>query len=86
VDQATGDTRSEADESAALAAQAKITSEEAQAMALKANPGATVTKAELDDENGALVYSVELSNGLDVKVDAGNGKILNTETGGENGG
>ena len=86
VDQATGDTGSEADESAALAAQAKITSEEAQAMALKANPGATVTKVELDNENGTLVYSVELSNGLDVKVDAGNGKILNTETGGENGG
>jgi len=32
-----------------------------------------------DNENGALVYSVELSNGLDVKVDAGNGTILSTE-------
>jgi len=75
---------SEADEAAALAGQAKITVEEASAAALAANPGATVVKAELDNENGALVYSVELSNGADVKVDAGNGAILHTETGGDN--
>jgi uncharacterized membrane protein YkoI len=34
---------------------------------------------ELDNENGVVVYSVELDNGLDVKVDAGNGNILHTE-------
>ncbi len=30
----------------------------------------------LDNENGCLVYSVGLSNGLEVKVDAGDGRIL----------
>ena len=76
---------SEANEATALAGQAKITIEQAKAAALAANPGATVVKAELDNENGALVYSVELSTGADVKVDAGNGAILHTDTGNDNG-
>ena len=84
VDQTATEALSEADEFAALAGQATITSDEAQAAALAANPGATVVEVELDNENGALVYSVELSNGLDVKVDAGNGAILHTEAGGDN--
>lgn len=84
VDQTATDGLSEADESAALAGQATITSDEAQAAALAANPGATVIKVELENENGALVYSVELSNGADVKVDAGNGAILHTDAGGDN--
>jgi uncharacterized membrane protein YkoI len=71
----------DANEAAALAARAKITVDQAKAAALAANAGATVVKASLDNENGALVYSVELSNGSDVKVDAGNGKILATDTG-----
>jgi uncharacterized membrane protein YkoI len=32
----------------------------------------------------ALVYSVELSTGADVKVDAGNGAILHTDSGADN--
>jgi uncharacterized membrane protein YkoI len=75
---------SEADEAAALESSAKIEPEEAKAAALNANPGATVVKVELDNENGALVYSVELSNGQDVKVDAGNGAILSTEQDNDN--
>ena len=71
---------SEADEASALQANATITAVEAEAAALAANPGATVIKTELDNENGALVYSVELSNGSEVKVDAGTAKILHTET------
>ncbi len=70
---------SEADEAAALQTKATITSAQVEAAALAANPGATVVKTELDNENGALVYSVELNNGLEVKVDAGNGTILHTE-------
>jgi hypothetical protein len=58
---------------------AAIGAADAEAAALAANPGATVAKTELDDENGCLVYDVELSNGLDVKVDAGNAAILYTE-------
>ena len=84
VDQAANEGLSEADESAALAGQATLTSDQAQAAALAANPGATVVKVELDNENGKLVYSVELSNGSDVKVDAGNGAILYTDTAGNN--
>ena len=84
VDQAANEGLSEADKSAALAGQATITSEQAQAAALAANPGTTVVKVELDNENGALVYSVELSNNFEVKVDAGNGAILHTDAGGDN--
>jgi uncharacterized membrane protein YkoI len=83
VDQALSEGMSEADEAAALAGQAKISLDQAKAAALAANPGASVVKAELDNENGALVYSVELSNGSDVKVDAGNAAILHTDTGGD---
>jgi uncharacterized membrane protein YkoI len=84
IDQTATEGMSEADESAALAGQATLTSDQAQVAALAANPGATVVKVELDNENGTLVYSVELSNGSDVKVDAGNGAILHTDTGGDN--
>lgn len=81
VDQTATEGMSEADESAALLDKATITAADAEAAALAANPGATVVKTELDNENGALVYSVELSNGADVKVDAGNGSILFTDSG-----
>jgi uncharacterized membrane protein YkoI len=83
VDATATEGMSEADESAALAGQAKITIEEAKTAALDANPGATIAKAELDNENGILVYSVELDNGTEIRVDAGNGVILHTEVGGD---
>ncbi len=82
VDQKATEGMSEADEAAALQGKAKISAKDAEAAALAANPGTTVVKTELDNENGVLVYGVELSNGADVKVDAGNGKILHTEQGG----
>jgi uncharacterized membrane protein YkoI len=84
VGQASNDGKSESGEAAALASQAKISIDQAKTAALAANPGTSVVKAGLDNENGALVYSVELSNGSDVKVDAGNGAILHTEAGGDN--
>ena len=46
---------------------------------MTANPGTTATDTELDNEDGFLVYSVELDNGIEVKVDPGNGKVLHTE-------
>ena len=61
---------------------ATITPEQAKAAALKANPDATVTEIELENENGVLVYDVELSNSMDVEVDAGTGVVLHTEVGG----
>lgn len=39
-------------------------------------------KVTLDDENGKLIYSVEI-NGSDIKVDAMNGAILGVDTAGE---
>ncbi|HEY3316654.1 MAG TPA: PepSY domain-containing protein [Bacillota bacterium] len=65
-------------EAASLQAMAKITPDQAKAAALQAVPG-TVLKVELDNENGNLVYSVEIktANGdQDVKVDAGNGTVV----------
>lgn len=59
-----------------------ITADQAKAAALAANPGATATSVGLDDENGCLVYGVQLSNGADVKVDAGNGAVLHTDAAG----
>lgn len=70
--------QNEAAESQALQAKAKITADVAKSAALKAVPG-TVKKVSLDNENGNLVYSVEIqaaSGSVDVKVDAGNGQVL----------
>jgi len=69
----------EADEAAALQGQATISAADAETAALTANTGASIIKTELENENGILVYSVELSNGSEVKVDAGTGEILHTE-------
>jgi uncharacterized membrane protein YkoI len=74
---------SETDEAAALQDKATLSAADAETAALVANPGVSVVKTELDNENGALVYSVELSNGSEVKVDAGNGAILFSEAGGD---
>jgi len=60
-------------------AQPKITMSEAINTAVQANSNAATVAARLGNENGYLVYSVKLDNGLDVKVDAGNGKILSTD-------
>ena len=77
------DTANEASEAAALASQAKVTADQARAAALARFPGATVGKIELDHENGAVVYSVELKDsagtGQDVKVDATNGTVLSAQ-------
>lgn len=56
-----------------------ITAEAAQATAEAYLNAGTSTKVELDDENGQLIYSVEFSNGTDVKVDAMTGEVLGTE-------
>ncbi|MEZ4768663.1 MAG: PepSY domain-containing protein [Caldilineales bacterium] len=71
----------EAAEASSLQGLATVSPADAEAAALAANPGATVVKTELDNENGSLIYSVELSNGMDVKVDAGNAAVLYTDQG-----
>ncbi|NJF24669.1 peptidase M4 [Thermococcus sp. Bubb.Bath] len=76
---------SEDQEAKALQKLAKITPEQAKSAALTKVNG-TVVKVSLEDENGYLVYSVEVktSSGInDVKVDAGNGKVLHIDKGAE---
>lgn len=79
VDEASLEGLSDAQECTALTELATVTPEEAQATA-ETETGAVVAKVELDNENGYLIYSAELEDGRDVKVDAGNGKILAVES------
>ena len=77
--------RAEGAESERLKSLARITPEQAQAAALAQIPG-TVKKVELENEDGNLVYGVEIktANGeSDVKVDAGDGRVLHVEKDGE---
>jgi len=67
-------------EAAALQGKATISAADAKAAALAANPGASVVNTELDEEQGVVVYNVELDDGSDVMVDAADGTILATET------
>lgn len=78
VDESQFDGLAEADEAAALAPLAKISADEAAAAAQAEVPG-DVGKVELDNENGSLVYSVDIA-GQDVKVDAGTGAVLQVES------
>jgi uncharacterized membrane protein YkoI len=74
--------KDEGSESQALAGLAKISAADAEKAAL-AKVSGTVIKTSLDNENGYLVYSVEVKDAqgkvFDVKVDAGNGTVLATE-------
>ncbi|MBI1278432.1 MAG: hypothetical protein GC179_09930 [Anaerolineaceae bacterium] len=79
VDETLLQTMPDAGRCSALKTMAKITVEAAQAAALKANAGSAVDTIKLDVENGYLVFSVQLKDGRDVKVDAGNGSILATQ-------
>ncbi len=71
---------SEADETKALEGLAKISAADAEKAAVAAVPGGTVNSTELGNENGSVVYEVDMTdaNGtaLEVKVDAGNAEVL----------
>ena len=61
---------------------ARVSEEAARAAALRAFPGTTVTDVDLDEEDGYLVYEVELTQDrteLDVVVDAGTARVLCAE-------
>lgn len=72
------ETANEQQETAKLQALAKITPQQAQQAASAAQPG-QVSGVKLEDENGSLVYAVKIGQN-EVKVDAGNGQVLYTET------
>jgi uncharacterized membrane protein YkoI len=77
--------KAESAESERLKSLARITPEQASAAALAQVPG-TVMKVELENEDGNVVYGVEIKTAegeSDVKVDAGDGRVLHVEKDGE---
>jgi uncharacterized membrane protein YkoI len=73
--------RAEGAESERLKSLARITPEQARDAALAQVPG-TIKKVELENEDGNVVYGVEVktkSGERDVKVDAGDGRVLHVE-------
>jgi uncharacterized membrane protein YkoI len=77
--------RAEGAESERLKSLARITPEQARDAALAQVPG-TVKKVELENEDGNVVYGVEIKTAKgesDVKVDAGDGRVLHVEHDGE---
>ncbi|MEH1850274.1 MAG: PepSY domain-containing protein [Nostoc sp.] len=72
-----GETNDDAQEAAKLQPLAKITAQQAQ-QAVEASVGGKTKSIKLENEDGNLVYTVEIGQ-QDVKVDAGNGKVLYTE-------
>lgn len=72
----------DAQDQAELAKQVTITEEEATKTALKKVPG-TITDIELENENGTIVYGIEIvakdGSQQDVKIDAKTGKIVKVE-------
>jgi hypothetical protein len=71
----------------ALASQAKISADQANAAALAKFPGATVKDTELGNENGTLTYDIGLVDSAgkaqDVKIDATTGAVVTTEAEGQ---
>ncbi len=67
----------------ALHSKTKITQDKAKAIALEKVPG-TVKKSELEDEDGVVVYSIEVQTVKgevrEVKVNAHSGKVLKVES------
>ena len=77
--------REEGAESERLKSLARITPEQAQAAAL-AQVSGTVKKVELENEDGNVVFGVEIKTAegeSDVKIDAGDGRVLHVEKDGE---
>ncbi len=69
----------DADEANVSPGQTGITADEARAAAEAAYPGSKAREVELENENGAIVYEVELDNGLEVVLDPANGNTLCSE-------
>lgn len=72
------DAADEADEAAP--ANTGITADEARAIVGAAYPDATILEVEFDRAGDVTLFEAELDNGMDVRVDATTGDILDTET------
>lgn len=73
----TNDDVEEQQEALKLQSFAKITPQQAQ-QAAETSIGGKTSRVKLENENGNLVYAVEIGQ-REVKVDAGNGQVLYTE-------
>jgi len=72
----------EGQENAAMLSHARISLSQAIASAEGHVQGGKAIRAELEDENGTLVYGVEVASGTqttDVKVDINSGKVLSVQ-------
>ncbi|MEG3940789.1 MULTISPECIES: PepSY domain-containing protein [unclassified Microcoleus] len=74
----TNDDAKEKEESSRLQSLAKITPQQAKAAA-EAAKGGTASRVKLENEDGNVVYSVAIGQ-QEINVDAGNGKILQTQS------
>jgi hypothetical protein len=72
-----GEADDDAQESAKLKSLAKITALQAK-QAAEANSGGSASSIKLENEDGNLLYAVIIGQ-TEVKVDAGNGRVLYTE-------
>lgn len=81
----TEETSEENDDDATLAnVTVALTEDQAKTIALDSIQDGSFVSIELEDEDGVIVYGVEILSGNtenDVKVDANTGEILKTETG-----
>jgi uncharacterized membrane protein YkoI len=77
-----GETNDDAQEASKLRSLAKITPQQAQQSAEESSQGAKASQVKLENENGNLVYAVTIGQ-TEVTVDAGNGKVLYTDSGKE---
>lgn len=71
-----------ADDDRITPGRARASEADARATAMRAVSGATVTDVDLDEEDGFLVYEVDLLRDgveFDVTIDAGTGRVLCTE-------
>lgn len=75
LDEAQFEAMTDAEECATLISLATATPEAARAAA-ETETGSVAVKVEIDDEYGFLVYEVEMEDGSEVTVDAGNATIL----------
>ena len=74
-----------AESQAEFAKHAKISQQQAEAAALAVQPG-QVVKAKLDNEDGYLVWQIDVKHGrgtTEIAVDAGNSKVLAAEAEGD---
>jgi hypothetical protein len=57
-----------------------VTDEEARAAVLEAYPGVTIGEVDLDtQDDGSLVYDVDIDSGQEIMVDARTGEVLGAE-------